>query len=253
MLSIAQRELSALFKSPMAWLVAAALQVFFAWFFLSTLEQYMLVQDRLALQDHAPGITGFMTFRYLAPCAGLLLIICPLLGMRAYADEYRQGTFILLQSAPLSVKAIVLGKFLGNFLFIAFILILALIMPLTLGLMTRIDFATLTLSFLGLLAVAAFCTSVALLFSSLTRHALVAAIASTMVLVIFWSLGKTAMSDQTLQLISQTASTSNHLGSFFQGLLNSGDLIYFAALTLLALMLTLIRVGSLGWSSSPGR
>ena len=61
------------------------------------------------------------------------------------------------------------------------------------------------------------------------------------------------MSDQTLQLISQTASTSNHLGSFFQGLLNSGDLIYFAALTLLALMLTLIRVGSLGWSSSPGR
>jgi len=77
MLAIAQRELGTLFRSPIAWVIAAVLQVFFAWYFLATLEQYLAVQDKLALQDNAPGITAFMTFRYLAPCAALLLLICP--------------------------------------------------------------------------------------------------------------------------------------------------------------------------------
>ena len=253
MFAIARRELGALFHSPLAWVIAAVLQVFFAWFFLTTLEDYLAIQDQLLLQDHAPGVTSFLTFRYLAPCAGLLLIICPLIGMRSYAEDYRQGTFILLQAAPVSALQIVIGKFLAGFLFVAFLIVLAVLMPLSLFPLTRVDFVTLGLSLLGLLAVAALCTAVAQLFSSLTRHPLVAAIASATVLLLLWSIGKTALSGQLTQLIAQTLSTSSHLGSFFQGLLNTGDLVYFGSLTTLALLLTVIRVSGLGWAGSPGR
>ena len=127
MLTIAAREFNALFRSPLAWIIAAVLQIFFAWHFLSTLEQYIALQDKLALQDHAPGITAFVTFRYLAPCAALLLLICPLLTMRSYADEYRQGTFTLLRTAPVSTAAIVMGKFFGVYAFVALLLCLSLI------------------------------------------------------------------------------------------------------------------------------
>jgi len=253
MLAIAQRELGALFKSPIAWVIAAVLQVFFAWYFLSTLEQYLAVQDKLALQDHAPGITAFMTFRYLAPCAALLLLICPLLGMRSYSDEYRQGTLLLLQTAPLSPTSIVLGKFLGLYAFIAFLLTLAVVMPLSLMLLTKIDITTLALSLLGLLMVAALCTAVTQFFSSLTRHTMVAAIASASVLLLLWTLGKNTFTGAKTQQVINTLATSTHLGSFFQGLIRSSDLVYFAALTLLALGLTLIRVNGLGWTGTPGR
>ena len=253
MLTIAAREFNALFRSPMAWIVAAVLQVFFAWYFLSTLEQYLAVQDKLALQDHAPGITAFVTFRYLAPCSALLLLICPLLTMRTYADEYRHGTFTLLRTAPVSTTAIVGGKFLGVYAFISCLLCLAMLMPLSLVFITRIDFATLLWSLAGLLAVAALCSSVGLLFSSLTRHTLVAAITSSTVLIILWVIGKHAVSSPSVQQVLQTLATSSHLGSFFQGLVSSRDIVYFALLTSLFIGLTIIRIGQLGWQGNPGR
>jgi len=189
MLTIAAREFNALFRSPMAWIIAAVMQVFFAWYFLSTLETYLSVQDKLLLQDHAPGVTAYMTFRYLAPCSAILLILCPLLTMRVYADEYRHATFTLLQAAPVSATSIVLGKFLGVFAFVALLLGLAMLMPLSLASMTTVDVRTLLWGFIGLLAVAALCTSTGLLFSSLTRHTLVAAIASRPITSVAFSRG----------------------------------------------------------------
>lgn len=253
MLTIAAREFNALFRSPLAWIIAAVLQIFFAWHFLSTLEQYIALQDKLALQDHAPGITAFVTFRYLAPCAALLLLICPLLTMRSYADEYRQGTFTLLRTAPVSTTAIVMGKFFGVYAFVALLLCLALLMPLCLVFITSVDFATLLWSLTGLLAVSALCTSVGMLFSSLTRHTLVAAIASSTLLIVLWVIGKHAVSSPVAQQVLQTLATSSHLGSFFQGLVSSRDIVYFALLSALFLGLTMIRVGNLGWQSSHGR
>ena len=253
MLTIAAREFNALFRTPSAWIIAAVLQVFFAWYFLSTLEQYLAVQDKLSLQDHAPGITAFVTFRYLAPCSALLLLICPLLTMRTYADEYRQGTFTLLQIAPVSTTSIVAGKFLGVYAFVAVLLSLAMVMPLCLSFITTVDFATLAWSFAGLLSVAALCTSVGLLFSSLTRHTLVAAIASSTLLVILWVIGKHAVTSPLVQQALHTLATSSHLGSFFQGLISSRDIVYFALLCGLFLGLTIIRLGHLGWQSNLGR
>ncbi len=253
MLTIAAREFNALFRSPLAWIIAAILQIFFAWYFLSTLEQYILIQDKLALQDHPPGITAFVTFRYLAPCSALLLIICPLLTMRSYADEYRQGTFTLLRTAPVSNSAIVMGKFFGVYAFVALLLCLALLMPLCLVYITNVDFATLLWSLAGLLAVAALCTSAGMLFSSLTRHTLVAAIASSTLLIILWVIGKHAVSSPVIQQALGTLATSSHLGSFFQGLVSSRDIVYFVLLTSLFIGLTMIRVNNLGWQGSQGR
>lgn len=250
--TIALREFKALVSTPMAWIIAAIMQVFFAWYFLSTLEQYLAIQDKLSLQDHAPGITAFLSFRYLAPMSAILLMICPLLTMRTFSDEFRHNTFALLQSSPVGVAAIVMGKFMGAWLFVAGLLCLAVVMPMSLIFLTRIDITTLTLAFIGMLSVAALCTAVGIFFSSLTRHTLVAALSSTTLLLLLWVIGKGSFGSEAVETSMRAVSTSSHLGSFFQGLFDSRDIVYFAVLTLLFLAFSAIRISSFHYSEAPG-
>ncbi len=248
---IARREFHALLKSPFTWLIAAILQVFFAWYFLSTLEQYLAIQHQLALQDHAPGVTAFLAFRYLAPICALLLLICPLLTMRCLADEYRHHTFALLQSSPVPVHAIVLGKFIGVMGFVSLLLLLAILMPLSLLALTDVDLPLLGLSLLGLIITGAMCTAAGLFFSSLTKNTMIAAITSSTVLLLLWILGKGTYSDAGIQTAMTSLSTSTHLGTFFQGLLDTRDVLYFFILTTLFLSLTMIRISSFNRNGAP--
>lgn len=240
--AIARRELSALFQSPLAWIIAAVMQIVFAYLFLLTLEAYITVQPKLALQDHAPGVTAFMAFRYLAPASTLLLIICPLLSMRLFADEYRMHTFALLQSSPVTATAMVLGKFFGVFLFVILLSVLMVCMPLSLIAVSGIDVSTLALALLGILCLGASATAVGLYFSSLTRHSMVAAISSIATLLFLWIIGKGTFSNPLVVEALSAGAVSSHLAQFFQGSLDTREIAYFAILTILFLALTIIRI-----------
>lgn len=242
--AITRRELGALFQSPMAWIIAAVMQVVFAYLFLLTLEDYIGVQATLALQDHAPGVTAFMAFRYLAPASTLLLIICPLLSMRVFADEYRLQTFALLRSSPVSASTMVLGKFLGVFLFVCLLSILMVSMPLSLIALSGIDVATLALAWLGILCLAASATAVGIYFSSLTRHSMVAAISSIATLLFLWIIGKGTFSNAWVVEALSASALSAHLAQFFQGVLDTREIGYFVVLTALFLLLTIVRIDS---------
>lgn len=247
-LVIARHELSALFRSPLAWIIAAVMQALFAWMFLSTLESYIQVQPSLSLQDHAPGVTAYMTYRYMAPASTFFLLICPLLTMRAFADEYRLNTYPLLQSSPISATAIVGGKFLGVMGFMVFLALLVILMPLSLAAVSGIDVATLGLALLGMLALAAASTAIGLFFSSLTRQSLIAAMCSIALLAFLWMLGKGSFSDPTVSDIFSSLALSTHLGSFFQGLLDFREIGYFVLLCMLFLVLTIIRLDNFKYS-----
>ena len=47
----------------------------------------------------------------------VLVILVPVITMRSFAEEKRSGTYELLMTSPLSITEIVLGKFLGAFVF----------------------------------------------------------------------------------------------------------------------------------------
>ncbi len=44
---IAGQELRLLFRSPFAWIILGAMQIVFAWLFLSALEHYLTIQPKL--------------------------------------------------------------------------------------------------------------------------------------------------------------------------------------------------------------
>ena len=242
--TIAKFESSTLLRSPQTWAVCAVIAAIFGYLFLQSLEQFLKVQPSLALQDHPPGLTGYLSARFLAILTPLFSVLGPLFAMRSFSDEFRHQTMALWQSSPVSDLSLVLGKFAGVLIPLLLLALLAAAMPAAMGLIVDIDVTTLLSAAMGLFLCAAACAAIGVYFSSLTRQPMVAIIASLGVVALLWLLGSASFSNPAMQALQQL-SLSNHLSGFFQGYLQSKDILYFVLLAVLFLALTVIRLGSL--------
>ena len=175
-LTIASKELKALFASPLAWVVLTLFQVIIGYAFLRRLDDFLQLQPQLVQMTNPPGATELVAAPLFGTAAALLLFAVPVLAMRLIAEERRNQTMVLLISAPVSLTEIVLGKFLGLLAFLLVIVALTVLMPLSLGGATRLDYGLLAGLAAGLALLAAAFAAVGLLVSCLTAHPVVAAI-----------------------------------------------------------------------------
>ena len=76
--TIAGRELRALFCSPLAWVMLAALQAILGWMFLLQVKGYEELAPSLAGVPGAPGITVIVVSPVLKTSAMILLMMAPL-------------------------------------------------------------------------------------------------------------------------------------------------------------------------------
>ncbi|NND89782.1 MAG: ABC transporter permease subunit [Granulosicoccus sp.] len=241
---IARHESVSLLRNTQTWIMAALLAGLFGYQFLKQLEAFVAVQAQLAVQDHPVGLTGFMSVRYLEPLALAFTLVAPLFAMRSFSEEYRQHTYALWQSSPVSSLSLVAGKFLGIFLVLLLPLALAVLMLNSMQFYLSIDWPLLATSTLGLVLCTAACTACGMYFSSLTRHALIAITSSLALLFISWMLGSTSTGLLPLQSLS-SLSIASRLRGFFQGYLQSGDIAFFVLMTVLFAGLSVIRLDSL--------
>ncbi len=239
--TIARFESRTLLRSPQTWAIAGALAIVFAYLFLQALETYLAAQPKLALQDHPTGLGGFLSIRYLAPLVMVFALIAPLLAMKSFSDEYRQQTLALWQSSPVSTTALVLGKFFGVTIVIALLVAVACLIPTTMRLFTPLDFGVLLCSALGLLLASLAFAAVGLFFSSITRHAIIAVVASVVLLALLWLLGNATSTSSLMSALSVFA-IPTHLNGFFQGFISSADIAYFIVLIIMFIGLTIVRL-----------
>jgi ABC-2 type transport system permease protein len=191
-LTIAGKELRALFASPLAWLVLTVVQVILGYGFLKRLDDFLQIQSQLAQLASAPGITELVAAPTYATAAAMLLFAVPLLAMRMIAEERRNQTLTLLLSAPVSMSEIILGKFTGLMTFLLLIIALVLLMPLLLVTSTRLDFGLLAGLTLALLLLAAGFAAVSLYASSLTAQPMAAALIGFGLILAMVFMGETA-------------------------------------------------------------
>lgn len=239
--TIAHKEFRSLFASPSTWLILAALQFLFAWFFLARLDAYLQVQAQLALVANAPGATQAVAAPLFGTLALMLMMLIPLFTMRLLAEERRNQTLVLLLAAPVSGSQIVLGKFLSLMLFIALIIASCTLMLSILGLGTNLDTGLLLANALGLLLLTASYAALGLYLSALTRQPIVAAMSATALSFGLWLLDiGSADSGSSLRALSPTA----HAQSLNAGLVPSTDLLYFILFIAVFLSLTVRRVNN---------
>ena len=238
-LTIARAELRRIFLSPLAWAVLAVLQLLLGFVFVNVLFEFITNPypgEQFGAADVVAGqVFGFATI--------LVLLIMPLMTMRLFAEERKSGTLTLLLSAPVSLVEIVLGKFLGMVGFIAALLLLLALMPLSLMHATHLDLGRIAAGLLGLALLMSAFAAAGLFVSSLTREPTIAAVGSFGLLLLVWLINILSFNDSIpFGEVFSYLSLIDHYENLRRGVFETTDVAYYLLFTALFLGLTVQRL-----------
>jgi len=249
--TVARHDIGRLARAAQSWVVAALFAALAGYLFLTQLERWIAAQDALRLQDHPPGLTGFLGVNVLGPLAIAIGVLAPLYAMRSFADEFRERTWALWQSSPVPLWSLAIGKLIAVVAAMSVLVMIAVGMIASLAAFARLDMAVLASGALGLLLCAAATASIGLFCSSLVRQPLAGAAGAIAAVMLLWLVGSAAGTSAWLAALAQL-SPGQHLASFFQGYPASGDALYFVLCTALFTALTVIRLDALRHGSHDG-
>jgi ABC-2 type transport system permease protein len=236
---IAAHEMRRIFVSPLAWAVLAVVQLVLGMIFVMSLIDYANAPD---LGENPPGVSEVVGGALFGFSAILLLLVMPLLTMRLFSEERRNGSIDLLMSAPASLTEIVLGKFLGLAGFMAAILALVALMPLSLLPATALDLGRVAAGLMGLALIMCAFGAAGLFMSSLTDQPTVAAISSFGLLLLLWLAHWVGYQDFAFSGVFQYLSLIGHYDSMLRGVFETSDVVYYLLVTGVFLALTVQRL-----------
>ena len=230
LIPIFHRELSAYFRSPVAY-------VFIVVFLVATTGCTFFLGNFYESQQASLEI--FFIFH-----PWLYLFLIPAVGMRLWAEERRTGTAELLLTLPIHPLTAVLAKFLAGWVFVGIALGLTFPMVLTLYYLGQPDPGPIVTGYLGSWLMAGTYLAIASCTSALTKNQVISFILSAIFCLVFVLLGWGVLTESMNQifpvwlsdLISQFSFTT-HFNAIRRGVIDSRDLVYF--LSLIAFMLTL--------------
>ena len=219
--TIAKRELSGYFGSPVAY-------VFIVIFLL---------------------LTGFFTFylggffeRGQASLDGsffiwhpwLYLFLVPSVGMRLWAEERRVGTLELLLTMPVTAWQAIVGKFVASWAFLTLALVLTFPVVISVNYLGSPDNGAIFTAYIGSFLMAGAYLAVSCMTSAMTRNQVVSFILSVVICLLLILCGFRPviqfLSHYDIPwLVNLVASFSvmTHFESFSKGLIDSRDVIFF--------------------------
>ncbi len=244
-LIVARNELRRLFLTPLAWVLLAALLAVLAYFFLLSLGAFLTLMPKIAGMADAPGVTDLVVLPLLRATASLLLLVAPLLGMRAIASDRQNGSLTLLLAAGVGDARIVAGKFGGLLAFAVVLILLSAIVALSLDIGTSLDLGRIGAATFGLILFAAALIAIAIAASAATPSAPLAASIALVINLVLWMLDAGARYEGVSSTFINYLALPTHLEPFLHGIVASVDVIYFLLIVVVALALAARRVAAL--------
>jgi|YelNatPaOPRAMG01_1025707.scaffolds.fasta_scaffold03979_9 ABC-2 type transport system permease protein len=247
-----KKEIAIIFAMPIAYTVLAVFSVLSGYFFANIVNYYAMVSLRSMNQYQRMMMDLSMIegiFRpYFHNVVVIMILMFPLITMRLFAEEKREGTVELLFTYPVSDVAIVLSKFFAALTVFAAMLGCGLISFLIFRITTAFEILPVLSGFLGLLLVGASFLALGIFISSLTESQIVAAVISFGVLLLFLILPWLSQSvgPQAGKVIMEL-SIVEHFDSFAKGLFDTSDIVYYLIFITLFLFLTLRILETKQW------
>lgn len=207
-----RKELTSLWASAVPYVVAALFHVVLGILYVNQLQ----VRRQAVFQPIVP-IAGF-----------LLLLMVPLLTMRAFAEEARTGTLDLLQAIPVRAGAMVAAKWLAAWITVGVIL---LPLGITVALVSWFgdpDAGPVVAGLLGLVLLGAALCGIGVLASAVTSSQPVAAMISLFATLLVWFAHVGSESLSAGSFLARL-SLSERLRFFAGGAIDSGDVAYLLA------------------------
>jgi len=238
-LTIAKREITSMFLSPLAWVILAVIQGILGYMFLAQIENFFILQPQLMQLENTPGVTDIIVAPIFSLAAIILLMIMPLVTMRTLAEEKKNKTINLLFSAPISITQLVMGKFVGLLFFIIILTSLLMMMPLSLLLGTELDMGKLLSIFIAMLLLLGSFAAIGLYLSSLTENQTIAAVSTFGALLMLWIIDWVSDSLGDGQGVVSYLSLLKHHQPMLEGIFKSTDISYYLLIIFLFLGLTI--------------
>ena len=167
------------------------------------------------------------------------------------ADEQRMGTLELMLTAPVRDWELVIGKWLGSFLFVLTIIAITLIFPFMLDGMVSpgIDQQLMLSGYLGIILVSAAFLAIGVSISAMFSNQFAAFFLSMGLLVILWFL--IGIPGQILftggEIFNYLNMNERFYNSLNQGIISLSDIVYFLSVTALGLFIGSMAIEMRRW------
>ena len=162
MAAIFKREVKSYFTGMIGYVIAAVTLFF--------LGLYYTNRNLLYASSDFASVLYTMTM--------ILLFLLPAISMRSFAEERKNKTDQLLLTSPVSIPAIVLGKFLAELAVFALPLLAAVVMPLILKAFGTVSLVAAYSALLGFVLLGGACLAVGTWISALTENQILAYLAT---------------------------------------------------------------------------
>jgi len=242
-LAIAAKDLRSQFVSPIAYVVLTGFLLLGGWFFFNLLARFNMLLTIYSAQQNPQvlerlNLNEFVIAPLLHNLSVILVILVPVITMRSLAEEKKAGTYELLLTSPLRISEIVIGKFLGAFVFVAIMVATTFIYALILMLYGNPEMGVILAGYFGLLLLATAFVAVGLLASSFTENQINAAVSCLVSLLLLYIIAWPAdNAGETMGALLCYLSLTEHFAQMVKGVIDSKDLVYFATVIVLALFL----------------
>ncbi|MEO8039454.1 MAG: ABC transporter permease subunit [Betaproteobacteria bacterium] len=215
------KETKALFTSPIAYVLIAVFLLLMGY----TFTAYLFISRTATLVQSV------------FQASMILLLIVPVITMRLFAEERRNGTLELLLTSPVREIEVVLAKYLASMAVIAVMLALTLAYPITLQIFGSPDWGPVYSGYLGLILLAGALVAIGLAISALTANQIVAATVSLGIFLLMWMLDSLgSLLPDPYDIFVVNLSLTAHFTPFATGALYLSDLGFFAILIMLGLL-----------------
>ncbi len=223
--TIAVKEFTDYFISPIAYIVISIFLIVTGWFFFSTFFMY----GRADLRDFFGMLP--ITFSF----------IIPAITMRLFSEEKNVGSYETLLTMPVSFTDIALGKFFAATLFSASLLLPTLSYPLFISFIGEMDPGPAIGGYIGAVFLAAAYCSLGLFASSLTRNQIIAFIIGCAMCFTLTIIDKLLffMPTKIISVI-QYIGADSHFMNIAKGVIDSRDILYFVSVIFIFIFSTYI-------------
>lgn len=234
MLAIFKKELKSYFYSPVAYvLIGLFILVASVFFFLGNI-----------------GVQSADFTQILSPITFILIIIVPVMTMRAIAEDRKNGTEVLLRSSPASITDMVLGKYLAVLALFIIMTVLMLIYLLVIFMYGgRPSMGPIIGGLIGFVLLGASYISIGVFASALTENQIISAIVSfVMLLLISFIEGiGNAIGGVATTILNWFALTARYY-DFTKGMFNVANVVYYISFIAVFLFMTIRLIEKRRWS-----
>lgn len=222
--TIARRELRALFDLATAYILLVVFVGVNDFLFFRQVELYGVATLRPML-DLLPWV---------------LLFLVPAVTMRALAEDTRSGVIEIVLAQPITELELLLGKYLGQLLFLLIALALTLPIPLGLQLGAHLQWGVVVAQYVGSALLVVALTAVGVWASSVTRNQITAFIVAVAVMFLLILVGLDPLLvglPPRLGAAAAALGVLSHFTGIARGVIDLRDAVYFLSLAAVFLVL----------------